>query len=39
MAVHKIERPPDVPAIESLLVAEVVAAHQRHMAAAEQQAQ
>ncbi|KAL4420389.1 hypothetical protein ABPG75_010045 [Micractinium tetrahymenae] len=34
MAVQQIDRPPDVPAIETLLVAEVVAAHQQHMAAA-----
>jgi hypothetical protein len=34
MAVQHVERPPDVPQIESLLVAEVVAAHRRHMQAA-----
>ena len=32
--VQLIERPPDVPEIERLLVAEVAAAHQRHAAAA-----
>lgn len=36
MAVQNIDRPPEVPAIETLLVAEVVAAHRQHM---EQQRQ
>ena len=31
MAVQQIERPADTPAIETLLVAQVVAAHRRHM--------
>ncbi|KAL4424661.1 hypothetical protein ABPG77_004468 [Micractinium sp. CCAP 211/92] len=35
MAVQQIVRPEAVPAIEALLVAEVVAAHRQHMAAAQ----
>ena len=31
MAVQQIERPADTPVIETLLVAQVVAAHRRHM--------
>ena len=31
MAVQQIERPADTPVIETLLVAEVVTAHRRHM--------
>ena len=35
MAVQQIDRPPEVTAIESLLVAEIVAAHRQHLAAAQ----